>query len=89
MGQIERETINEKRLTRNDQRETALACRGRLFFRLQQLPDDVLQDSAVTVILRLLRRIDAHQRVELHRAILALGFHFEMLARFEVVDQTL
>ena len=66
------------------------ACSRRFFFGLQQLPDDVLQNSAVTVILRLLRRIDAQQRLELHDgAILARGFDLKLLARLEVVDQLL
>src|ERR1039457_1591446 len=40
---------------------------------LQQLPQHVLQDSAVLVVLHFLRSIDAHRGVELCRCAVGLG----------------
>ena len=54
---------------------------------LQQLAQHVLQNSAVLVVLHLLRSIDAHSRVELHHC--AVGFgraHLHRLTRSEVLQ---
>src|ERR1700682_1454731 len=59
--------------------------RGRLAG--DQLAQHKLQEGAVVVVLRLLRRVDAHQRVELFGLACARGAHFHLLAGGELPDQ--
>src|ERR1700682_4217924 len=59
--------------------------RGRLAG--DQLAQHKLQDAAVGVVLRLLRRVDAHQRVELFGLACARGANSHLFAGRELPDQ--
>src|SRR5579872_6505281 len=49
------------------------------------LPEDVLQDAAVAVVLHLVRRVDADRRVERRRfSAGCFGFDLDCLARLEI-----
>jgi len=59
----------------------------RLRLRRQQLSQHILQDPAVGVVERFLRRIDSNQRAELRRLAVGGGADFYFAAGGEVVDQ--
>src|SRR3954469_16519647 len=55
---------------------------------LPQLPQDVLQDAAVLVVERFLRRVDAQDGVELgDGAVLMLGAHRDLLSWLPALDR--
>src|SRR5579863_6276258 len=55
--------------------------RDQLWPARQQLPQNKVQNSTVGVILRFLRRVDAHQRLELFLLVLGRGAHRQVLSR--------
>ncbi len=53
----------------------------------QQLPQYILQDAAIGVVLRFLRCINAHQRLEFDDLVIVLREYFQRAASLEVLHQ--